>query len=256
MIKRIGIIGGAGHYGRLLRRLIRRFTDDVEVLANDIAVPPDGRSFVELEGLKDCDATIISVPMAVFEETVKQLLAVEGLREDMILVNVCSDQTKSGAALAALAGNHPHISGHSPWGPEAYRMLNEMVNLLPPIVITQVKLPHPLDEDLFCFLQNCGFKIERNMSAEEHDRNLAGRWMFTAHLFTQILHRMGLLEIDCRAAPVSFQNMVEAALLLRNDKKLFFDLWARVPECHMTFDAFLTAANGLSGEMHQHINGK
>ncbi|MBI5644790.1 prephenate dehydrogenase/arogenate dehydrogenase family protein [Candidatus Kaiserbacteria bacterium] len=251
----IGIIGD-GHYGRLLRKLIRRFALDVNVQVHDNSIDPDGHTYVRLRGLRKCDAVILAVPMDIFEQVVKNLLAVNGLREDMVLVNVCSDQVKSGATIAALAGKHPYISAHSPWGPDAYRDVNEIVSLLPPIVLTKCTLPHPNDEDLFFFIQNCGFKIETMMSAEAHDRNLAGRWMYCAHLITQILGRMKLLEEDCRAAPISYQKIVEGARMLRDDRALFFTLWDRVPECHATFDAFMAAAHGLAVDRREHISGK
>lgn len=256
MVRTIGVIGGKGHYGTLFRRLIRRCTLDVDVLVNDKRGTPDGHVYVPLAGLKECSAVIFAVPMDEFEESVKELLAVEGLRGDMVLVNVCSDQQKSGEALARLAGDHPYICFHSPWGPEAYRLVNEVVSELPAIVLTHSTLERSAHDKLISLVRNCGFKVEHTMKAEEHDRKLAGRWMYVAHLFAQILISMNMLDEDCSMAPLSFQYMVKAARLLRNDRSLFFDLWNRVPACHDTFEKFLAAAHALAVEKEVHANGK
>lgn len=253
---KIVIHGGDGNYGDLLYRLIRRCSD-AHVAIYEPARHADGHKYVSLASTAGFDIAIFAVPMDSFEQSVRDQLAVEGVREDMILVNVCSDQEKSGYTLGALAGHHPQINVHSPWGPEAYGDVNEIVSLLPPVVLT--KCLHLSDETkaaVIHYVEKHGFRVNLNMSAREHDDNLAGRWMFVAHLVTQVLEKMGLLDEDCSSAPLSYQKMIAAARMLRADKRLFFNLWDRVRKCHETYDRFLSAIHGLAVEMREHVAAK
>lgn len=251
---KIGIMGG-GHYGQLLRKLIRRFTDNVDVVMYDKHRGVDVH-FGTIGALRNCAAVIFAVPMEQLESAMNDLLSLERLRKDMVFVNVCSDQTKSGETMTRLAGTHPYVCLHSPWGPEAYRAVEEVVSRLPPIVITKSTLADDVTEQLLQVVERCGFSFAVQMSAEEHDKNLAGRWMYTAHLVSQIMSEMGLIREDCSAAPISFQKIIEGARMLSNDRNLFMDLWSRVPECHRTFDAFLAATRKLADEQHVRANGK
>ncbi len=255
---KIGVMG-YGHYGKLCRRVIRRFCDehdiDVDVLVYEKSAVPDGRIFFRLEELRDCHAVIFAVDMESFETSVRNLLAVDGLREDLVLVNVCSEQARSGAVLAALAPGYRRISFHTPWGPEAFRSVNEVVSMLPATVITENCIGDQGSDALLGFARTCGFKLT-TMDAEEHDRRVAARWMFVAHLICRLLDKIGVLDDDYSAAPLSVQKIIEGALMLRNDKKLFFDLWNRVRACGSMFVAFITAAHELEAEKESHVTGK
>ncbi len=251
---KIGIMG-VGHYGKLLRRLIRRFTDDVDVVMYDKHRLVHGVHYSVLEVFEDCDAIIFAVPMEQLEPAVRDVLTLPNLRKNTIFVNVCSDQTKSGETMAQLCEEHPYICVHSPWGPEAYRVVGEVVSLLPPIVVTKWSVPEGVWPKIGDFVREQGFKIDYE-SPEKHDEQLAGRWMYLAHLITQIFEQMGVFAEDCSAAPISFQKIVEGARLLRNDKDLFLDLWSRVPACHGTFEQFLAVTHQLASEKEIHANGK
>jgi prephenate dehydrogenase len=255
---KIGVIG-YGNYGKISRMIVRRFCDEhdiyVEVLVHEKNMPADGRIFFSLEDLKDCDAVVFAVGMRSFEQAVKDLLAVKGLRKDMILVNVCSEQEKSGAVLAALAPDHPRLCFHTPWGPEAYRLVNQVVSLLPATIITEHAIDRHLADELLAFVGKCGFGFTF-MDPEEHDRKIAARWMFPAHLICRLLEKLHLLDGDYSAAPLSVQKIIEGARMLRNDKPLFFDLWDRVKACGPMFAAFITTAHELEEEKTLHATGK
>ncbi|HEY4488578.1 MAG TPA: hypothetical protein VJB97_03605 [Candidatus Paceibacterota bacterium] len=257
MALKIGILGGKGHYGRLLRHLIRRFTDDVEVLVSDCDASSNDSSYVEIEELADCDAVIFAVPMDAFEDAVRELLMVPGLREDMVFVNVCSDQRKSGAALAELAGHHPYICVHSPWGPEAYRNVGEDVRKLPPIILTQSNVDEATHRYLMHFVQSKGFQLA-GLSADRHDTEISANRMYLAHLVSQIMQRMGRLKDDPydHMAPLSFQDIKRGAQAVGSDLQIFLDLWHRVPECEQTFDEFIAAALALKSKKDAYVSAK
>lgn len=251
---KIGIVG-YGSYGKLLHALIRRFALFVDVLIFDPKCPPDGRVFVEIGAMTNCDGVIFAVPMDAFEVTVRDFLLVPGLRPDMVLVNVCSDQSMSGATLTDLAGSHPVICAHSPWGPEAYRLVDEVVSRLPAIVVTHWNLEGDAWEKLGSFMRERGFRVAHN-SAEEHDRVLAGQQMYVTHMNSQILQLMQMIDGDCSNAPLSFQDLVSSASAVRNDRELFFDLWHRVPECQTTFERYIAAVHELERLKNEHVNGE
>lgn len=253
---KILILGGDGSYGNLLYRLVRRFSD-AEVVIYEPGRRVDGKKYVSLASAADSDAAIFAVPMDSFDQSVCDLLAVDGLRNDMIFVNVCSEQGKSGYTLGALATRRPQFDVHTPWGPEAYRDVNEIVSLLPAMVLTNSRyISDDTKAAIIRYVEERGFKVNQTMSAREHDDTLAGLWMFVAHLVTQIFEKMGLFDVDCSSAPLSFQKMIAAARMLRCDKPLFFNLWDRVPKCHETYDRFMSAVRGLVAEMREHVAAK
>lgn len=252
---KIGIIG-YGHYGQLLHALIRRFALMVEVVIHDpLGGTPDGRVFVHLDAMSDCDAIIFAVPMDACENQVQEVLLIPNLREDMVFVNVCSEQEKSGKMFATLAGMHPYICVHSPWGPEAYRLVDEVVSKLPAIVVTKTTLAAHVHEQLLRCVRHFGFKLT-HMDSHEHDQTLAGRQMYVTHMNSQILQIMDMLEGDCASAPLSFQDLVRSARTVRHDETLFFELWHRVPECQRTFERYVAAVNELERRKNEHVSGK
>jgi prephenate dehydrogenase len=251
---KIGIIG-YGNYGQLLHALIRRFALMVDVVIHDPLRTPDGRVFVHLDAMADCDAIIFAVPMNACENEVQNVLLIPNLRTDTVFVNVCSEQEKSGEMFSALAGAHPCIYVHSPWGPEAYRLVDEVVSKLPAIVVTKSTLAVHVHEQLLRYVRHFGFKLT-HMKPHEHDQTLAGRQMYITHMNSQILQIMGMLDSDCSSAPLSFQDLVRSATTVRHDEKLFFDLWHRVPECQKTFEGFVAAVHELERRKNLHVNGK
>lgn len=250
---KIGIIG-YGHYGKLLHALIRRFVLTADVVIHSAAAAVDGRVFVDLDAMHDCDAIIFAVPMDSFEDVVSRAHSIPDLRDDTVFVNVCSDQAKSSEALARLAGDHPRLSFHTPWGPEAYRMVNEIVSALPATVVTDVSMDPRAFEAIEACAHQYGFKTTR-MAAIEHDKTLAGRQMYVTHLIAQTLQLMGLLDGNLESAPLSFQDLARSASLVRNDAGLFYDLWSRVPECGATFEKFVAAVHELERRKDEHVNG-
>lgn len=252
---KIGIMG-AGHYGNLLRRLIRRYTADVDVVMYDKHRLAHGVHYSVIEVFEHCDAIIFAVPMEQLESAVTEVLALQGLRVDAVFVNVCSEQAKSGEAMARLCGKRPYISAHSPWGPEAYRLVNEVVSLLPAIALTHHTLDQHRMAEIVGFVKDCGFQVTAR-NADDHDKTLAGRQMFVTHLISQTLKRMnGMLEGDCSASPLSFQDLVRSARTVQNDEYLFLDLWTRVPECDRTFELFIAAVRDLEKMKIAHASGK
>lgn len=249
-------IRGYGHYGKLLHELIRRFSLTADVVIYDPQHPADGRVFVESEAMADCTAIIFAVPMGIFEESVHEVLRIPSLRGDTIFFNICSEQKESGATLTKLVGTRPHLSFHTPWGPEAYRELGEDVSKLPPIIVTDLlHLPFNIGDPLMQYLRSKGFSLT-TMRADEHDTVLLGRQMYIAHLISKMLSEMQILDDDCSNAPLSFQYIVKGARMLRGDKRLFLDVWTRVPECHNTFEAMIAAAHSLAAEKEQHAAAK
>lgn len=250
---KIGILG-FGHYGRLGFKLVRRFTT-AEVVACDPHRIDEDDVLVPLADLANCTAIVFAVPMEELEAAVTSVLRLPDLRSDTIFVNVCSDQTKSGESMARLAGGHPHISVHSPWGPEAYRSVSEVVSALPAIVVTASTLSDELQGEIETFMSAVGFRFA-HMDPVEHDKVLAGQQMYITHLFAQILHHLGFLDMDVSRAPISFQLLVQAARLVRNDTGLFFELWKRVSECHVTFNRMRAIVVDLERQRDVHVNGK
>ena len=226
----IGIIGH-GSFGAFLEVLIKRFVPDAQIKIHSSRFAPDSTKFFSLEEVGKCDAVILAVPIAAFEETLKKILPHLGTQT--IIVDVSTVKVHTVEILKRLAGDRRWIATHPMFGPESYAKKGDSVEGLR-IVMCDGTLSIEHYNELSAFLKKCGFDVVE-MSAEQHDKHLA-ETLFLTHFVGQTIHRAKFdrTQIDT----VSFGYLMDAVESVKHDTKLFADVFRFNPFCEETLKRF------------------
>jgi prephenate dehydrogenase len=121
------------------------------------------------------------------------------------------------------------------FGPESYTKQGNEIHGLK-IVLCKHTLPVQEHKALVQLCTTAGFVIVEK-SADEHDRQLA-ETLFLTHYVGQIIHRAGFKRTDIDT--VSFGYLFDAVESVRNDAKLFEDVFAYNPYCKKVIETFDT----------------
>lgn len=226
----IGIIGH-GNFGAFLEVLIKRFTPSVSVKIYSSRSAPDGVKFFALEEVAACDAVVLTVPIAAFEDTLKKVLP--HMKKDGVIVDVATVKVHTVELLKRLAPNRPYLATHPMFGPESYAKKGGDVSGLR-IVMTDGTIPAPQFLELSAFLKKCGFDVVE-LSAAEHDRHLA-ETLFLTHFVGQVVSRgkFDRTAIDT----VSFGYLMDSVESVKHDTNLFTDVYRFNPYCEEILKRF------------------
>jgi prephenate dehydrogenase len=119
------------------------------------------------------------------------------------------------------------------FGPETYLKQGSEVTGLR-IVVAKHTLPVQEYKDLKKLFEGIGFSVvEKN--AQEHDEQLA-ETLFLTHYVGQIVHRAGFTRTDIDT--VSFGYLYDAVESVRQDTKLFEDVFVYNPYCKVVIERF------------------
>ncbi len=238
MPRTVGIVG-YGSFGGFLEKLIRRFAPAVSIKINSSRFKPDGAKFFSLEEVAQCDAVILAVPIAVFEETVQKLLPHLGAHTTII--DVATVKMHTVEILKRVAAGKKYIATHPMFGPESYDKKGGDVAGFR-VVVTDSTLQAPERAVLVEFLKQCGFDVV-SMTAEDHDKHLA-ETLFLTHFVGQTVSRGGFdrTAIDT----VSFGYLMDAVESVKHDTALFKDVYRFNPFCEEVLKRFESA----EGEVH------
>jgi prephenate dehydrogenase len=222
-ISTVGIVGH-GAFGQFLALLIAKFAPAVSVRIHSSRHEPDGKTFFSLADVAASDAVVLAVPIAAYEETIRNVLPL--LRSETILVDVATVKVYTAGLLKTLAADRRYISTHPMFGPESYAKRQGNVAGFR-IVVAEHTLAEESYMHLAAFLRACGFDIVE-MTPEEHDKHLA-ETLFLTHFLGQAVTHAGFTrtEIDT----VSFGYLMDAVESVRHDTALFKDVYAYNPYC-------------------------
>lgn len=230
MIRSVGIVG-YGHFGKLVHALVARFAPEVQVKVSSSRATPDGVLFFSLADVAKCDAVVVCVPIHAFESTVEQLLPLIGWQT--ILVDIATVKLHTVEVLQRLAPAHRWIATHPMFGPESFaKQGNDPAGLR--IVIAKHTVPDTEYKDLKKLFAGIGFVLVEK-TADEHDRQLA-ETLFLTHYVGQVINRAGFARTDIDT--VSFGYLYDAVESVRNDTKLFEDVYAYNPYCKQVIERF------------------
>jgi prephenate dehydrogenase len=230
MIRTVGIVG-YGHFGKLVHALVARFAPEIQVRIFSSRAQPDNALFFSLADIAKCDYIILCVPIHAFESTVEKLLPI--ISWSSILVDVATVKLHTVEVLQRLAPAHRWIATHPMFGPETYLKQGSEVTGLR-IVVTKHTLPEQEYKDLKKLIEDIGFAVVEK-SAQEHDEQLA-ETLFLTHYVGQIVHRGGFKRTDIDT--VSFGYLYDAVESVRQDTKLFEDVFAYNPYCKAVIERF------------------
>ena len=229
-IKTVGIIGH-GAFGALVETLLKRFAPSVEVRAYDTK---KGKSSATLAEAAACDAVVLSVPIAEFGNTLKDVIPLT--RPDTVIVDVSTVKVHTTALLKKFSEGRPYIATHPVWGPESYEKRGGDIKGFR-IVMTDGTLAVADYTALTDFLKSCGFDVVE-MSAEAHDKHLA-ETLFLTHFVGQIVSSGGFKRTA--ADTVSFGYLMNAVESVQNDSELFRDVFRYDPYCAEVLERFAKA---------------
>lgn len=230
MSRTVGIVG-YGHFGKLVHALVARFAPDAQIRIFSSRTQPDGTLFFGLADVAKCDYIVLCVPIHAFETTIENLLPL--ISWSSILVDVATVKLHTVEVLQRLAPAHRWIATHPMFGPESYMKQGSEVSGLR-IVVSKHTLPEQEYKDLRKAFESIGFVVVEK-SAQEHDAQLA-ETLFLTHYVGQIIHRAGFTrtEIDT----VSFGYLYDAVESVRQDTKLFEDVFTYNPYCKDVIERF------------------
>ncbi len=234
----VGIVG-YGSFGAFLEVLIKRFAPQVSIKVYSSRFKPDDLKFFTLEEVAACDAVTLSVPIAVFEDTLVKVLP--HMKKSGVIVDVATVKMHTVALLKKYAPYQPYLATHPMFGPESYAKKGGEVTGLR-IVMTDGTLSVEQFQNLSSFLKQCGFDVVE-MSAESHDKHLA-ETLFLTHFVGQVVARGGFdrTAIDT----VSFGYLMDSVESVKHDTELFKDVYRFNPFCEEILKRF----EGAEAEVH------
>lgn len=230
MINTVGIIG-YGNFGTFVHELGQRFFPDLEFRIHSRRHEPDNKKFFDLKTASQSDVVILCDGIREYEERMKAVLALS--LPGTIFVDVATVKKHTSELCYKYCDGRKFISTHPMFGPTSYKKHKGDVTGFR-IVVTDYSLKNNDYQMLKHRFDSLGFNIIE-MSADEHDRNLA-ETLFITHYIGQSIIRAGFsrTEIDT----LSFQFLMDAVESVKDDKELFEDVYKFNPYCRAVVDKF------------------
>jgi len=240
-VQSVGIIG-YGHFGKFLHRMAERFLPDVSVRVHTRSRRPGEESFfTTLEEAAACDVVILSVPIAAYEDWLRAIKPV--LRADTILLDVATVKLHTGNAIRTILPGQPYVSTHPMFGQESYNKLGGDVTGLR-VVVTENNLADGVLPPVLEKLRALGFDVVET-TADQHDKEMA-ETLFLTHYVAQVIARGEFERTDIDT--VSFGFLMDAVDAVRQDTKLFADVWRYNPYCRDVVERFTVAQRAVKND--------
>ncbi|MCA9354895.1 MAG: prephenate dehydrogenase/arogenate dehydrogenase family protein [Candidatus Kaiserbacteria bacterium] len=223
MVNTVGIIGH-GNFGKFLLELGQRFFPEVEFRVHSRRHEPDGKNFFDLKTAAQSDVVILCDGISEYEE--RMLAVLEHALPETVLIDVATVKKHTSELCHKHCDGRRFISTHPMFGPVSYKKHKGDVSGFR-IVVTDYALKNDMYQMLKQKFADFGFNIIE-MTADEHDKRLA-ETLFLTHYIGQSIVRAGFnrTEIDT----LSFQFLMDAVESVKDDMKLFEDVYRFNPYC-------------------------
>lgn len=223
MINTVGIVG-YGNFGQFLYELGQRFFPEVQFRVHSRRYEPDNNLFFDLKTATQSDVVILCDGIHEYEERMRA--ALEHALPETIFIDVATVKKHTSELCHKYCDGRRFISTHPMFGPVSYQKHKGDVHGFR-IVVTDYSLKNDTYQILKQKFADLGFAIIE-MTADEHDRRLADT-LFLTHYIGQSIVKAGFVrtEIDT----LSFQFLMDAVESVKNDKKLFEDVYRFNPYC-------------------------
>lgn len=226
----IGIIG-YGHFGAFLAELAKKYVPEAQVHIHSARFTPNGTTFFSLEETCSSDVVIIASAIHTFEETLRKVVPL--LSETSVLLEVSTVKMHPVGLLAPLRGTVRFVATHPMFGPQSFEKRGGSLQGMR-IVIAEHTLTEEELAAMRAFLEKLGLIVVL-MSAEEHDKKLAAT-LFLTHYVGQVIARAGFERTDIDT--ISFGFLMDAVESVKNDTKLFADVYRFNPFCKEVIERF------------------
>ncbi len=223
MVNTVGIIG-YGHFGKFVHELGQRFFPGVKFRIHSRRSESDNEKFFDLKTASQSDVVILCDGISEYEE--RMLAVLEHALPETILIDVATVKKHTSDLCHKYCDGRRFISTHPMFGPVSYKKHRKDVSGFR-IVVTDYALKNDTYQMLKKKFADFGFSIIE-MTADEHDKRLA-ETLFLTHYIGQSIVKAGFsrTEIDT----LSFQFLMDAVESVKDDKKLFADVYAYNPYC-------------------------
>ncbi len=223
----IGIIGN-GRFGKLLLNTFKNHLENSKVLAYSRREIPDQKIFFELRDVASCDIVIPTVPISVFEDTIKNIS--KFLKPGSLIVDVCSVSIHpANVLLENLQGDIDILSTHPMFGPDSTENGKNFKGLK--FIFKELRIRNHRPTGVFSTQADELSKIFLNfwkelgcdmveLSPEDHDKQAA-----YTHAFAFLIGRIGIL-MNVRKNNIStkgFEGLLYNQLAVENDTSQLFD---------------------------------
>lgn len=222
-INSVGIVG-YGHFGKFVETLVRRFLPHVEVRVYSRRSKPNGELFFSLEDTADSDVVVLCGAIHEYEEQLVSLLPHLGPKT--VVIDVATVKKHTGELLRKHLEDRLWFSCHPMFGAESYKKTEGDVSGYR-IVVTDTTIEEREYQELRDWLSGLGFMLIE-MTADEHDKLLA-ETLFMTHYIGQIMSTAGFVRTDIDT--VSFGHLMQAVESVKQDGKLFMDVYNYNPYC-------------------------
>lgn len=241
MINTVGIIG-YGNFGTFVHELGQRFFPNLEFRIHSRRHEVDNEKFFDLKTTAQSDIVILCDGISEYEERMKAVL--ELALPETTFIDVATVKKHTSELCHKLCDGKKFISTHPMFGPTSYKKHKGNVEGFR-IVVTDYTLKNDDYQMLKKTFSDFGFNIIE-MTADEHDKNLA-ETLFITHYIGQSILRAEFIrtEIDT----LSFQFLMDAVESVKDDKKLFEDVYKYNPYCKEVAEKFHKAQEEVYKEL-------
>ena len=237
MVNTVGIIG-YGNFGEFMLELGQRFFPGVEFRVHSRRFEPDNKKFFDLKTAAQSDVVILCDGIDEYEE--RMIAALEHALPTSVIIDVATVKKHTSELCRKHCAGRSFISTHPMFGPTSYKKHKESVDGFR-IVVTDYALQNDMYQQLKSQFAGFGFNIIE-MTADEHDKRLAETLFLTHYVGQSITHAgFGRTEIDT----LSFQWLMDAVESVRDDKKLFEDVYTYNPYCKEAAERFHDAQEAV-----------
>ncbi len=246
---KISIIGGYGGMGRFFAKLFKDGGFDVtiagpnEITGSETAKRLDVRYERDnITAAKNSDITIISVPIEITENVIKEVAPV--LKENSLLMDFTSIKEKPCKAMEKFAGKGVEIIGTHPiFGPRTISLEGQV------FVITPIRSKKWL-QWLREFLKKHNSRVFET-TPEEHDSVMAVVQGLTHFAYISIGKTLEELDFDIRksrnfSSPIYELMLDMVGRILGQDPGLYAEIQMENPKILNVHEVFLNTANELS----------
>jgi prephenate dehydrogenase len=185
---------------------------------------PDQKDYFDLKTTAQSDVVILCDGIHEYEERLKAVL--EYALPDTILVDVATVKKLTSELCQKYCSCRRFISTHPMFGPASYKKHGGDVHGFR-VVVTDYSLRNDTYQLLKAKFSGLGFDIVE-MTADEHDQRLA-ETLFLTHYIGQSIVTAGFSRT--KMDTLSFQFLMDAVESVKDDQKLFEDVYRFNPYC-------------------------
>jgi prephenate dehydrogenase len=241
MINSIGIIG-YGKLGSFLHELGKQHFHNMDIRVHSRRHEEDGETFFDLKTTAQSDLVFLCASIDEYQERMRDVL--EHAPPETIFIDVAAVKKYTSELCQKYCQGRRYISTHPLFGPESYKKYHNKIDGFQ-IVVTDYALKNDTYQMIKAKFSALGFSIIE-MSADEHDRQLA-ETLFLTHYIGKTITKAGFSSADVK--PLSFQYLIDAIESVKDDEKLFKNIYRYNPYCKEVIDKFHVAQEQVEGQL-------